>query len=215
MAEREEARRRIESIERLIREMEKLPDPDVVSLCKQLVQSLMDLHGSGLERLLEIVHRSGDGGTQVIDELGRDELVSSLLLLYGLHPLDLRSRILQALEKSRPSLRLHGGDVELVDLSDTGSVTVRLEASGHSCRSSAATLQTTVEEAIYAAAPDVTAIVVEGGAQEPATVVGFVPLASLQGNGNGHVLHDDLVPLLKEDATAEVAVPSTLQGSAR
>jgi Fe-S cluster biogenesis protein NfuA/nitrite reductase/ring-hydroxylating ferredoxin subunit len=185
MSEQKDVQRRIESIEGLIREIENVPDPAVRSLSKQLVQSLMDLHGSAFERMLEIVHRREDAGQSIIDELGRDDLVRSLLLLYGLHPLDLQTRVIEALEKSRPYLRSHGGNVELVRVSDSGAVTLRLEGSCHSCPSSAVTLQSTVEQAIYEAAPDVTAIIVEGAIQKPELPAAFIPLADLQGNGNG------------------------------
>jgi Fe-S cluster biogenesis protein NfuA/nitrite reductase/ring-hydroxylating ferredoxin subunit len=189
MSGHNDVQRRIESIEGLVHEIENMPDPAARSLSKQLVQSLMDLHGAALERTLEVVRRSGDTGRQIIDELGRDELVRNLLLLYGLHPVDLQTRILQALEKSRPYLRSHGGNVEFVGLSDSGAVTLRLEGSCHSCPSSAVTLQSTAEQAIYEAAPDVTAIIVEGVIQEVAATAGFVPLATLQGSGNGHDSH--------------------------
>ena len=56
MSEHKDVQRRIESIEGLVREIEKVSDPAVQSLSKQLVQSLMDLHGMGLERMLEITH---------------------------------------------------------------------------------------------------------------------------------------------------------------
>ena len=185
MSEHKDVQRRIESIEGLVREIEKVSDPAVQSLSKQLVQSLMDLHGMGLERMLEITHHSGTSGQKIIDEMGRDELVSSLLLLYGLHPLDMESRVVQALEKSRPYLKSHGGNVELVSVSESGAVTLKLQGSCHSCPSSAVTLQSTVEQAIYDAAPDVTSIVVEGIVAAPVKG-GFVPLANLTTNGNGH-----------------------------
>jgi Fe-S cluster biogenesis protein NfuA/nitrite reductase/ring-hydroxylating ferredoxin subunit len=186
MSENKDVQRRIESIESLLSEIQKLADPAVQSLSKQLVQSLMDLHGAGIERMLEVVHRTGEGGQRIIDDLGRDELVSSLLLLYNLHPLDLSARVHQALEKSRPYLKSHGGNVDLVRISDAGEVTLRLQGSCHSCPSSAVTLQSTVEQAIYDAAPDVTAIFVEGAAETPEPVSSFVPLANLHTNGNGH-----------------------------
>lgn len=188
MSEKKDVQRRIEAIESLIREIESVSEPAFRSLSSQLMQSVMELHGSGLERLLEIVHASGNTGQQLIDELGRDDLVRSLLLLYGLHPLDLQTRVLEALEKTRPYLRSHGGNVELVRVSDSGAVTLRLEGSCDSCPSSAVTLQSTVEQAIYEAAPDVTAIIVEGAIQEQAAALAFIPLSNLQGNGhsNGH-----------------------------
>lgn len=193
MPEQKDVQKRIESIDGLVREIEKVSDPAVRSLASQLVQSLMDLHGSGFERMLEIVHSRGETGQEIIDEMGRDELVRSLLLLYGLHPLDLHSRVIEALEKSRPYLQSHGGNVELVRVSDAGAVTLRLEGSCHSCPSSAVTLQSTVEQAIYEAAPDVTAIIVEGAVQvqKIESPSQFVPLSVLQGggNGNGHGSH--------------------------
>ena len=189
MSDQKDLQRRIESIEGLIREIEKMSDPAVRSLSQQLVQSLMDLHASGIERMIEIVHRSGEGGQQIIDELGQDDLVRSLLLLYGLHPLDLQTRVLQALEKTRPYLHSHGGNVELVGVSDSGAVTLRLDGTCNSCSSSSVTLQSTVKQAIYDAAPDITALIVEGAVQERASALAFVPLASLQQNGNGPASH--------------------------
>lgn len=187
MSEQNGIQKRIESIEGLVREIENVSDPAARSLSKQLVQSLMDLHGSGFERMLEIVHRNVDTGQQIIDELGRDPLTKSLLLLYGLHPLDLQTRIVEALEKSRPYLRSHGGNVELARVSEAGVVTLRLEGSCHSCPSSAVTLQSTVEQAIYDAAPDVTSIIVEGAVQDSSSTIAFVPVTALQGTGNAHI----------------------------
>jgi Fe-S cluster biogenesis protein NfuA len=186
MSDKKDVQQRVEAVDSLIREIESVSDPAFRSLSSQLMQSVMELHGSGLERLLEIVHASGNTGQKLIDELGRDDLVRSLLLLYGLHPLDLQTRILEALEKTRPYLRSHGGNVELVRVSDSGAVTLRLEGSCHSCPSSAVTLQSTVEQAIYEAAPDATAIIVEGAIQEQTAVLAFIPLSNLQGSGNGH-----------------------------
>lgn len=178
---------KMESVEILVGEAEKLADPAARILCQQLVQAVMDLHGAGFERMLEIIHGGCPAGQQTIDELGRDPLVRSLLLLYDLHPLDLHARVLEALEKTRPYLRSHGGNVELIGVTPAGQVTLRLEGSCHSCPSSAATLQSTVEQAIYEAAPDVTSTVVEGASQADAASGSFVPLAKLGGNGRAGI----------------------------
>ena len=73
--------------------------------------------------------------------------MGGLLLLHGLHPLDLEARVRQALDKVRPYLRSHGGNVELLGV-DEGVVRLRLEGSCHGCPSSAATMRQTIEEAI-------------------------------------------------------------------
>jgi Fe-S cluster biogenesis protein NfuA len=120
-------------------------------------------------------------GRALLDACARDEVVGGLLLLHGLHPLDVETRVRQALEQVRPYLRSHGGNVELLGV-DGGVVRLRLEGSCHSCPSSSATMQQTVEEAIYGKAPEVTAVEVEGMAEAapaPETERGRVALPIL------------------------------------
>jgi Fe-S cluster biogenesis protein NfuA/nitrite reductase/ring-hydroxylating ferredoxin subunit len=183
-----ELQNQLKSIEALVQQIEKATDPALSATAKDLVQLLMDLHGKGLERMLEIVHRTSTAGPSIIEALGRDDLVRSLLLIYGLHPDSLETRVVQALEKTRPYLKSHGGNVTLIGTDDLGGVTLRLEGNCHGCPSSSATLKLAVEEAIYDAAPDVTSIVVQGQIPEAAvaTTLGFVPVSQLSCNGNGH-----------------------------
>jgi Fe-S cluster biogenesis protein NfuA len=153
-------RRRMQRLETSIEEFERLPDANVRARVQEIVRTLIDLHGEGLERMLDRVADAGDAGLAAIDDLGQDELVGSLLLLHGLHPVDLETRVRQALEKVRPYLRSHGGNVEIVRISET-SVSLRLQGSCHSCPSSATTMKTTIEEAIYQSAPEVQSIEVD------------------------------------------------------
>ena len=175
---------RIGRIEVLIHSLEEIANPAAQAAAKELVQSLLDLHGTGLERMLDITFESGAAGEAIIDELARDELVGSLLLLHGLHPLDLETRVLQALDKVRPYLATHGGNVELLGVSEDGVVGLRLEGSCHGCPSSRMTLKGAIEAAIYEAAPDVTALEVEGLVEtQTAPTAGFVPMAQLLEGG--------------------------------
>jgi len=159
---------RLERLDALLREAERFADPAVQTRVREIVQVILDLHGFGLERLLEHVTETGDNGRAVLDACTQDEIVAGLLLLHGLHPLDLEARLHQALEGVRPYLHSHGGNVELLSVQD-GIVRLRLEGSCHSCPSSAVTMQQTVEEAIYGKAPEVTAIEVEGTAEDSLT----------------------------------------------
>jgi Fe-S cluster biogenesis protein NfuA/nitrite reductase/ring-hydroxylating ferredoxin subunit len=204
-----EIQSKLESIEALVHQIENAKDPALAAKAKELVQLLMDFQGAGIERMLEIVHQTAPSGSPVIDALGRDEVVSSLLLLYGLHPESLEARVTQALEKTRPYLKSHSGNVALVGINDAGVVTLRLEGNCHGCPSSSATMKLAVEEAIYNAAPDVTAIVVEGEVQKPAPApaVGFVPLYQIDGHGNGKPSVDH-AHLGWEDVFGLDAIPS-------
>jgi hypothetical protein len=70
---------------------------------------------------------------------------------------------------------LHGGDVDLIGVTPDGVVKLRLEGNCHGCPSSQLTLKSSIEEAIYAAAPDITALEVEGAIDRTSVPVGFVP----------------------------------------
>ena len=196
----------LKSIEGLLQQVEKANDPALTATARELVQLLMEFHGAGLERMLEITHETGPLGAAIIDALGRDDLVRSLLLLYGLHPDNLETRVMQALEKTRPYLKSHGGNVNLVRVDDSGAVTLRLEGNCQGCPSSSATLKLAVEEAIYDAAPDVTAIIVQGSTQEQSPAIGFVPLSQL--DGNGHQSKTEVDQAGWEDVFGLDAIPS-------
>ena len=172
---------RMQQIEGLIRKIESLPDPDVRTTTLELVQLLMEFHGAGLDRLMEIISEAGEPGYSIFDNFAKDELVGSLLLLYGLHPLTLEERVVHALDKVRPYLDSHGGNVELVGITD-GVVKLRMQGSCKSCPSSAMTLKLAIEEAIYNAAPDVMAIEAEGVQEQPLPQK-FVQIGRAAGNG--------------------------------
>lgn len=181
--DQKEFQQRIEQLERLVQSIDALPDPASRAIARDLVQGLLDLYGSGLERMLEITYEAGASGETIIDALAQDELVGHLLLLHGLHPLSLEARVLQGLEKVRPYMRSHGGNIELLGVTDEGVVRLRLEGSCHGCASSRVTLKHAVEEAIYAVAPDVMAIETEGTVEHEPRPHGFIPIAELLDTG--------------------------------
>lgn len=162
---------RVARIEEAIHALERIADPAVRAQARELVQTLLEWHGSGLERMLEVTHAQGEAGAAIIDALGADPLVSPLLLLHGLHPLDLESRVRGALEKVRPRLAQHSGSVELLGVTPEGGVRLRLAGNCHGCPSSRLTLHFSIEEAIFSAAPDVTSLEVEGAAEEGAPIL--------------------------------------------
>jgi Fe-S cluster biogenesis protein NfuA len=75
----------------------------------------------------------------------------------------------------RPHLDSHGGNVELLSITD-GVVRLRLEGTCRGCPSSAETLKLAIESAIYSAAPDVVSIEAEGALTE--TPKGLVQIAA-------------------------------------
>jgi hypothetical protein len=176
VAEDKDFQARLQKLGSLVNDLETIADPASRSAAKELVQLLMDLHGSGLERILEIVFPSGELGSEIIDKLGRDSLVSSLLVLYGLHPEELHTRVERKLEQIRSKLHKMGAQARLVSVNGT-EVRVHAAIDRHSCGSTARSVRSVVEEAMYEAAPDLTSLVVEG-LEEP-SASGFVALEKL------------------------------------
>ena len=183
MAQDTALQKQIQRIGEIVEQLESTSDPSARSMARELLESLMALHGAGLERILELASQTGEAGATIIQKCGRDELVSSLLLLYGLHPDDLRTRVTRALEKSRSHLEKHGGAAELISVSEHGEILVRLAVKASTgCGSSASSLKSTLEAALQDAAPDAASIVVEEtGAL---TRSGFVSLAQLESGHN-------------------------------
>src|ERR1051325_1003095 len=77
-----------------------------------LVGEVVELYGAALRRIVT----AADATT--VAALVDDDLVASLLLVHGLHPHDVTRRVSDALDKVRPYLGSHGGDVDLVDVTD-------------------------------------------------------------------------------------------------
>jgi Fe-S cluster biogenesis protein NfuA len=179
MPQDRELPKKMQRIGEMVERLESAADPSTRAMARELVESLMALHGAGLERILELTSEAGEAGNAIIRKCGRDELVSSLLLLYGLHPEDLHSRVMYALEKTRPFLQSHSATAELASIDDDGRVSVRMHVKAGGCSSTAATVKSTLESAMQDAAPDAPSIVVEAPAAA-LSPTGFVSLAQLQ-----------------------------------
>src|SRR5919199_1831696 len=161
----QELRGRVARIETLLEEIESLKDPNARAKAAEMAQVLLELYGEGLARMMEVVAQ-GEESERIFGAFAGDELISHLLLLHGLHPVDVETRILQALEEVRPYLKSHGGNVELLGV-EGGVARLRMQGSCDGCPSSAATLKLAIEEAVRKAAPDLEGIEAEGVAELP------------------------------------------------
>jgi Fe-S cluster biogenesis protein NfuA len=180
----------IARVEKLIQAIDALPDEAARRQTRELVQALLELHGAGFNRVLECIHETGPGGQELIDRMSEDPLVANLLLLHGLHPLDLETRVRKALDEVRPRLGLHGGSVELVEVTPEGAVRLQLEGNCEGCPSSRVTLKYSIEEALYAAAPDIAALEVNGLVEEHAKPVADPKFTECpSSNGSGYQLN--------------------------
>jgi Fe-S cluster biogenesis protein NfuA/nitrite reductase/ring-hydroxylating ferredoxin subunit len=167
------AHEQVARVERLLEQLEALPDPVARATTTEVVQALLDLYGEGLERIVDVVAAQDDG--TMAQALGDDDLVAHLLLLHGLHPVPVDERVRRALEGVLPYLESHGGSVQLLGVDD-GVVRLRLEGSCSGCPSSSMTLKLAIEDAIFKAAPDVEEVRAEGAASLAAPDSGLIQL---------------------------------------
>jgi Fe-S cluster biogenesis protein NfuA/nitrite reductase/ring-hydroxylating ferredoxin subunit len=167
--EERELQKRLAHVDGLVGELQQLPDLASRALVEELLSTVLDLHGEALSRMLDALGPRGETATdRLLERMAEDDLIRGVLLLHGLHPMDLRRRVEGALESVRPYMKTHGGGVELIDVA-RDIVRIRLEGHCQGCPSSAVTLKLAVEKAIYEAAPDVTAIEVVEPADAPAS----------------------------------------------
>ncbi|MGH3752153.1 MAG: NifU family protein [Pseudonocardiaceae bacterium] len=149
-------------VEALLAEFASTSDPATAQRAEELVGLLVEFYGAGLARIVELLDE------QAVAPLLGDGLVTSLLVLHDLHPQSTEERVLAALERVRPYLGSHAGDVEYLGLDPDGTVRLRLAGSCDGCPSSAITVKMAIEKGIEDVAPEVTKVVVEGMTPDPA-----------------------------------------------
>lgn len=173
---RQDAHQIGQHVERALAEIGRLGDENVRGRVEDLVSTLVDFYGSALERVLELVHERGEDG--LIAALGDDPLVGSVLVVHDLHPLSTEQRVRVALDKVRPYLGSHAGDVDLLGVAGD-VVRLRLAGSCDGCPSSTVTVKLAIEQAILEVAPEIVDIEVEGVVDEPELGPGGRPLIPL------------------------------------
>ena len=164
-------------VEALLAEFAATSDPATTGRAEELVGLLVEFYGAGLARIMELLDE------QAAAPLLNDGLVTALLVLHDLHPQSTEERILAALERVRPYLGSHAGDVEYLGLDADGTVRLRLAGSCDGCPSSAVTVKMAIEKGIEDVAPEVTKIEVEGMAPDRSAARLGTPAA-----GEGHAL---------------------------
>ena len=140
-------------IDELIAKIQAEADPAVCGSVRELVDAIVTFHGAALRRMLELA-----GDTR---PFARDDLVSNMLLLHDLHPDNLATRVRRAVDRL-PYVELTGVDQGVVRLRAQRPVVSRKE----------------IEEAVFTAAPDASAVEIEG-LSDPT----FVALGQLKNTG--------------------------------
>ena len=173
MMDDQNLRQQMERITELVQRLDASADASVREQSRDLLQAVMDWHREALERMIQGLRGTGDGD-KTLTGLASDPVVASVLLLYGLHPVNFETRVHQVLEKLRPILRNHGAEAELVSLD---SAVVQVRVSGVENAFTSRRVKAAIEEEMYAAAPDAASLALLG--LERFASPDFVPLERL------------------------------------
>ena len=165
-----DAREMGKRLQELIEQIQTQPNPAARSLLQECLQSLLAFYGEGLSRMLGQIQASGAEGNKILDRLLKDPAVSGLLLIHGLHPVPLETRLHGALEKVRPYMQSHGGNIELLSL-ENEVAQIRLQGTCKTCPSSTVTLELAVRRAVEEACPDLSGFEVLTETPEAAAAV--------------------------------------------
>ena len=117
---------------------------------RHLMQEVLEAHRDGLARLLETL------GPDVAQRICADDEIGAMLMLHGLHKVDLRTRIVEAIDKLAPRLAAQHGKIELIDVTSDAHVRVRVEHAGKR-----GAFHAQIEEALTNAAADATELTID------------------------------------------------------
>jgi Fe-S cluster biogenesis protein NfuA/nitrite reductase/ring-hydroxylating ferredoxin subunit len=192
-------------IEAALDELASRGDPSISEKAEELVSLLVELYGGGLERILETIADEGEAGDAILRRLSQDELVQALLVVHGLHPVDLDQRIDEALESVRPYMGSHSGGVENLGVDEEGVLHLRLEGNCEGCPSSRVTVQSAIEDAVRKAAPELAGLDVQGVVEEPRRESNLLQIGGLGAQ-------DALPPQAPREEWASVTRPDLAPG---
>jgi hypothetical protein len=153
----EEFNERMERVGRHVVNLAATPENPLSLAAADLLRTLNELHAEALQRMLTLINSGGEAYRSLREQFMQDDLIRSMLLYYGLHPVDLRTRVIEAVGNLRPLVESYGGLVSISNISSE-QVTLRLEVSNSSAHSPATMLKDLLEHAILVAAPDVSEI---------------------------------------------------------
>src|ERR1700710_1377844 len=83
----------VERVQDLLGSLDEIADPVAQARVQELVGTVLELYGAGLERILGVIADAGEGAIHIRKALLDDGIVASLLLIHGLYPVPLEGRI--------------------------------------------------------------------------------------------------------------------------
>ena len=169
----------IERLESIVATWDEAPRA-VASAYKVAIEAL---NAEALRRLIRAL-RSDPAALAAMKQASMDEIVYAVLRRYEILKASVNERVEQALERVRPMLMSHGGDVELVAVRPP-AVEVRFKGACDGCPASALTFHAGVKKAVQETCPEITDIVQVKGMSAPAeNSVRFISPFAIRAEGD-------------------------------
>ncbi|HEX4454922.1 MAG TPA: hypothetical protein VH143_28875 [Kofleriaceae bacterium] len=155
-------------LERILDELRDLVNPAAWQRVEQALTITTRLYGAGLGRALEHAVAAGADDATLCERIDADELLASLLVLHGLHPLPTDARVRRTAMALCEQL---GCELEIVAVAD-GRLTLHARGELGGGAMSARVAENVIRRALEAAAPELTAIEIQGAqpAHDPSLV---------------------------------------------
>lgn len=131
-------------------------DEDIRRKAEKLVESREAFLAAGVREMVKRL-KTDPRSKPVLFELVDDPLVYAVLMELGIVKPDVTTRVARAMERVKPYVKSHGGDIELVKV-EGDTAFVRLHGSCSGCSMSADTLRDGVGEAITSIVPEITRV---------------------------------------------------------
>ncbi len=149
-----------DEIAELLDELRLMVAPPAWARIEDILQRVISLYSSGLGRALDHAHAAG--AVDLDERVSGDDLLASLLVLHGLHPLDADERIRRALVAVQRRLGADAPALELVALDAHGAAHVRATGTIGGGSMSGRLAERIIRRAIEDAAPEVMRIEIAG-----------------------------------------------------
>jgi nitrite reductase/ring-hydroxylating ferredoxin subunit/Fe-S cluster biogenesis protein NfuA len=186
----------VEQLNALVEQIESYPDAKIREKTLDLVQIILALHREALRRVLTSFDSLPER-EQILSRIAGDDVARTILLIHGLLPTDLQTRVAVALDELRPQLLLQGCDVELLTV-ENGNARMRLMRNGRGAPP-ISDLKLEIEKALIEAAPELLGIEIEGVSEQiEATAKAAAILGSMLPKGNGASQPAKLVQIKRE-----------------
>ena len=148
-------------IEQLLDELRELVPLPAWQRIEDVLRRVVGLYGAGLQRALAHARATGSAGPAFDDRLCRDDLLASLLVLHGLHPLTAEQRVQRSLAALRSELGLPDQAVALVGITDGVVHLAATDAIGGGAMSRQLA-ESTIRRVVETAAPEIASIEITG-----------------------------------------------------